>query len=110
MSDYIYAVVVKDTDGKPVVCEASSWPELHIGDRVLFGTQTTGEVEGICLSMSKYFDREEQELLEQELLAAAAGQQLPFPRVRGVISVRRFEYDDEKTPEGADTPADAMDG
>ena len=109
MSDYIYAVVVKDTDGKPVVCETSSWPELSVGDKVLYDSYTkeagTTEAEGVCISKANMLDSE-----ERELLAAASGTAFPFPRIRGHISVRRFEYDDEKTPEGADTPTDAMDG
>lgn len=107
MSDYIYVVVVKDADGKPVVCETPSWPTLGPGDKVLYDAQglCQDEAEGICLSKPNMMDVE-----ERELLAMAVGTTTAFPRVRGHITVRRFEYEDEKTPEGADTPTGETDG
>lgn len=108
-SDYIHVVVVKDSDGKPVVCETPSWPELSVGDKVLYDTYTrtagASEFEGVCISKANTLDAD-----EQQLLAAASGTRQPFPRIRGHIKVRRFEYDDEKTPEGADTPTGETDG
>ena len=101
---YTNVVFVRHGNTKPFLFETVSWPELKKGDSVICDTKHAKDEPGVCITDSISLDAD-----ELEAVATGVGATLPLKRIRGVVTIRPFEYKDE-SPAGADDTGEAMDG